>query len=31
VVLANQKILQISTDKLNILGGSVALGHPLGW
>lgn len=31
VALANQKILQISTDKLNILGGAVALGHPLGW
>ena len=31
VALANQKLLRLPSDKLNILGGSVALGHPLGW
>jgi acetyl-CoA C-acetyltransferase len=31
VVLANQKILKLPSDKLNILGGSIAIGHPLGW
>lgn len=31
VALANQKILKLPLEKLNILGGSVALGHPLGW
>jgi acetyl-CoA C-acetyltransferase len=31
VALANQKLLKLPSDKLNILGGSVALGHPLGW
>lgn len=30
VALANQKLLGIPTEKLNILGGAVALGHPLG-
>jgi len=30
VGLANQKILNIPTEKLNIYGGAVALGHPLG-
>lgn len=30
VALANQKILGIPDEKLNILGGAVALGHPLG-
>lgn len=30
VALANQKLLSIPTEKLNILGGAVALGHPLG-
>lgn len=30
VALANQKLLDIPTEKLNILGGAVALGHPLG-
>jgi acetyl-CoA C-acetyltransferase len=30
VSLANQKILNIDSDKLNINGGAVALGHPLG-
>lgn len=30
VGLANQKILNIPEDKLNIYGGAVALGHPLG-
>jgi len=30
VALANQKLLDIPHDKLNIFGGAVALGHPLG-
>lgn len=30
VALANQKLLGIPEEKLNILGGAVALGHPLG-
>ena len=30
VTLANIKILGIPTEKCNILGGSVAIGHPLG-
>lgn len=30
VVLANQKILNIPTEKLNVYGGAVAMGHPLG-
>lgn len=30
VALANQKLLSLPTEKLNILGGAVALGHPLG-
>ncbi|ODV94222.1 hypothetical protein PACTADRAFT_45300 [Pachysolen tannophilus NRRL Y-2460] len=30
VGLANQKLLQIPTEKLNVWGGAVALGHPLG-
>lgn len=30
VALANQKLLNISADKLNIQGGAVSLGHPLG-
>ncbi len=30
VALANQKLLQIPIEKLNVLGGAVALGHPLG-
>lgn len=29
-VLACARDLEISTDKLNVLGGSIALGHPLG-
>lgn len=31
VALANMKILNIPADKVNIWGGAVALGHPLGW
>jgi acetyl-CoA C-acetyltransferase len=31
VALANCKILGLSTDKVNVFGGAVALGHPLGW
>lgn len=30
VALVNQKLLNIPSEKLNILGGAVALGHPLG-
>jgi len=30
VALANQKLLNISIDKLNLNGGAVSLGHPLG-
>lgn len=30
VVLANQKILEIDSNKINIYGGAVAMGHPLG-
>lgn len=31
VALANMKILGIPEERLNIWGGAVALGHPLGW
>jgi acetyl-CoA C-acetyltransferase len=31
VALANCKILGLSSDKVNVFGGAVALGHPLGW
>ena len=30
VALANQKLLKLESDKLNVFGGAVALGHPLG-
>jgi acetyl-CoA C-acetyltransferase len=30
VVLANQKILDLDSNKINIYGGAVAMGHPLG-
>ncbi|KAL5699980.1 acetyl-CoA C-acetyltransferase [Ranunculus cassubicifolius] len=30
VALANQKLLKIDSDKVNVNGGAVALGHPLG-
>ncbi|KAI1434111.1 acetyl-CoA acetyltransferase [Xylaria sp. CBS 124048] len=30
VALANMKLLGISADKVNVFGGSVAIGHPLG-
>lgn len=30
VALANQKQLNLTSDKLNVLGGAVSLGHPLG-
>ncbi len=30
VVLVNQKLLNIPNEKINILGGSISLGHPLG-
>jgi acetyl-CoA C-acetyltransferase len=30
VALANQKLLNLSNDKLNVFGGAVSLGHPLG-
>jgi acetyl-CoA C-acetyltransferase len=31
VTLANQKLLNIPIEKINIYGGAVAIGHPLGW
>jgi acetyl-CoA C-acetyltransferase len=31
VALANSQILELDSDKVNIFGGAVALGHPLGW
>jgi acetyl-CoA C-acetyltransferase len=31
VALANQKIIGLDPSKLNVYGGAVALGHPLGW
>lgn len=30
VVLANQKILDLDSEKINVYGGAVAMGHPLG-
>lgn len=30
VILANQKILKLASNKLNIYGGAIAMGHPLG-
>ena len=30
VILANQKILNFDTNKVNLYGGAVAMGHPLG-
>ena len=30
VALANMKLLEISNDKINVNGGGVALGHPIG-
>ncbi|MGH2667396.1 acetyl-CoA C-acyltransferase [Flavobacterium sp.] len=30
VILANQKILGINPDKINVYGGGVAMGHPIG-
>ncbi|MEW5675636.1 acetyl-CoA C-acyltransferase [Flavobacterium enshiense] len=30
VILANQKILGIPTEKINVYGGGVAMGHPIG-
>jgi acetyl-CoA C-acetyltransferase len=31
VALANSKILGVEADKVNVFGGAVAIGHPLGW
>ena len=31
VGLANSKILGLDLEKVNVFGGAVALGHPLGW
>lgn len=31
VALANIKILGLDPERVNVLGGAVALGHPLGW
>jgi len=30
VVLANEQLLKINNDKVNVLGGAVSLGHPIG-
>ncbi|MFT6853171.1 MAG: acetyl-CoA C-acetyltransferase, partial [Cyclobacteriaceae bacterium] len=30
VAIANQRTLKISPEKLNVFGGAVAMGHPLG-
>ena len=31
VALANCKIIDLDQEKVNVFGGAVALGHPLGW
>jgi acetyl-CoA C-acetyltransferase len=31
VALANAKLLGLDAEKVNVFGGAVALGHPLGW
>jgi len=31
VALANSQILQLDPERVNIFGGAVAVGHPLGW
>jgi acetyl-CoA C-acetyltransferase len=31
VALANSKTLDLDPEKVNVFGGAVALGHPLGW
>ncbi|KAJ1499303.1 erg10, acetyl-CoA C-acetyltransferase, partial [Coelomomyces lativittatus] len=31
VVLANQKILKLESSKVNVAGGAIALGHPIGY
>ena len=31
VALANSKILELDAEKVNVFGGAVAMGHPLGW
>ena len=31
VALANAKLLNLSLDRLNVNGGAVALGHPIGY
>lgn len=31
VALANQRLLSLDSAKLNVYGGAVSLGHPLGW
>jgi acetyl-CoA C-acetyltransferase len=31
VALANTKILDLDPEKVNVFGGAVAVGHPLGW
>jgi len=31
VALANAQILGLDPEKVNVFGGAVALGHPLGW
>jgi len=31
VALANTKLLDLDKEKVNVFGGAVAIGHPLGW
>ena len=31
VALANTKLLSLDKEKVNVFGGAVAIGHPLGW
>ena len=31
VALANQQLLKLDPSKVNVFGGAVSLGHPLGW
>jgi acetyl-CoA C-acetyltransferase len=31
VALANMHLLNLSAEKLNVFGGAVSIGHPLGW
>lgn len=31
VSVANMKLLQLNPEKVNVFGGAVSMGHPLGW